>query len=106
MTVFNSAYRLRALQNLLSFDLCKRRRLMSKSPDFDGPSFRNLYCNLTEEIKIRHMSIVAAIQGFAPRQPQIIISEFCSLQLRLICEIIAIGCLAAHGDIQETHKKS
>ena len=28
--------------------------------------------------------------------------EFCALQLRMLCELIALGCLVAHGDIPAT----
>ena len=28
--------------------------------------------------------------------------EYCFLQLRMLCELIALGCLIAHGDIEET----
>lgn len=31
--------------------------------------------------------------------------EFCLLQLRMLCELIALGCLVAHGDIAATHSK-
>lgn len=28
------------------------------------------------------------------------IIEFCFLQLRMLCELIALGCLTAHGDLE------
>jgi hypothetical protein len=31
------------------------------------------------------------------------VREICYLQFRFLCEIIALGCLIAHGDITETH---
>jgi hypothetical protein len=34
-----------------------------------------------------------------------IVRECCLLQLRMLCELIALGCLVAHGDIAETHSK-
>jgi len=35
--------------------------------------------------------------------PQLFVFESCQLQLRLCCECLAVGCLAAQGDF-ETHK--
>lgn len=32
--------------------------------------------------------------------------EICFLQLRKICELIALGCLVAHGDIPDVHGKT
>ena len=32
--------------------------------------------------------------------------ELCFLQLRKVCELIALGCLIAHGDIPEVHGKT
>ena len=32
--------------------------------------------------------------------------EFCYLQLRMMCELIALGCLVAHGDIKKTDTKA
>jgi|SRR5882724_2304781 len=29
-------------------------------------------------------------------------SEFCYLQLRMLCELIAVGCLVVHGDVEGT----
>jgi hypothetical protein len=34
-----------------------------------------------------------------------LIQEFCYLQLRLLCEVIALGCLVAHGDITNINMK-
>jgi len=31
--------------------------------------------------------------------PSVIVREFCYLQLRMLCELIALACLVAHGDI-------
>jgi hypothetical protein len=51
-----------------------------------------------EEVKARIAAITYGLGGFNPRQPAFIESEFCYLQLRLICDTIAIACLVAHGD--------
>ena len=60
-----------------------------------------LYTSLMEEIKIRIHTINTLAGGPTELMP-IIVQEICFLQLRLICELIALGCLAAHGDIKAT----
>jgi hypothetical protein len=60
-----------------------------------------LYLLLMEEIKCRFDVINSAyrnVDGFPPGM----VREICYLQFRLLCEIIALGCLIAHGDISET----
>ena len=59
-----------------------------------------LYCNVMEEIKIRIAAIDAGTANKLSVLPPAIVREHCHLQLRLICELIALGCLIAHGDIQ------
>lgn len=61
----------------------------------------HLYANLMEEVKIRHASITTAL-GNEARHPSPLVREFCFLQLRMTCELIALACLVAHGDIQIT----
>lgn len=51
-----------------------------------------------EEAKLRIASIDAAINGRCGLH-DMMAEEFGYLQLRLLCEIIALGCLVAHGDI-------
>lgn len=36
--------------------------------------------------------------------PREAIREFCFLQLRMLCELIALACLAAHGDLEKIGK--
>jgi hypothetical protein len=67
----------------------------------DENKLRDLYCDLMAEIKVRLGALAYGLSGFVPPQPPMIEAEFCYLQLRLICELIALGCLAAHGDIEE-----
>jgi hypothetical protein len=58
----------------------------------------NLYCGLMEEIKIRIRSIETILRGqMAPPFPGAIAREHCFLQLRMVCEIVAIGCLVIHN---------
>jgi hypothetical protein len=62
----------------------------------------NLYASLLEEAKGRIASIDAAISGRVPLPAQLI-REYSYLQIRMLCELIALGCLIAHGDIAATH---
>lgn len=58
------------------------------------------YAALMEEIKVR----ITTIQKIALNKeayPAPIVKEMCFLQFRMICELISLGCLVAHGDIQE-----
>jgi hypothetical protein len=59
----------------------------------------DLYANLMDEAKARIHCIdimIAARTGFPPP----IVREFCYLQLRFLCELIALACVVAHGDIK------
>ena len=61
----------------------------------------DLYSALMEEIKIRLGAIEHAVKG----QTHLVgplVREFSYLQLRMICEVIALGSLVAHGDIDAT----
>ncbi len=58
----------------------------------------DLYCGLMEEIKIRTKSIQTVMTGqMAPPFPGAIAREHCFVQLRMICEILAIGCVVVHN---------
>src|SRR5205823_2168695 len=56
-----------------------------------------------EEAKLRLNSIDMALGGVSIL-PHQLVREFCFLQLRMLCELIALGCLTAHGDIEATTK--
>lgn len=65
---------------------------------------RYLYSNLMGEIKARCEVIDVAISmdgvlGLGPR------ADLCYVQLRMICELVAIAVLAAHGDLPSTRTK-
>ena len=64
----------------------------------------DLYANLMAEVKVRMTSIETACSG-QTGLPSPFVREFCFLQLRMICELIALGCLTAHGDIEATQSK-
>lgn len=68
--------------------------------DIAKPNFQetlNRYSALMRELKIRISSIEKALNG-QTGLPEFLVQEFCFLQLRMSCEIIALGCLIAHGD--------
>ena len=63
-----------------------------------------LYTLLMHEVKVRHTCIRKLLEektGF----DAVFIREFSFLQLRMICEAIALGCLVAHSDIQATQTR-
>src|SRR5690349_1734805 len=71
----------------------------------DDLASSDLYKNLMEEAKVRLTSINTLIlhqRGI----PSPLIREYCYLQLRMLCELIALGCLVAHNDIAATSHKS
>jgi len=61
-----------------------------------------LYLLLMEEIKVR-FEVVNRAHYNADGFPPAMVREICYLQFRFLCEMIALGCLIAHGDIAETH---
>lgn len=62
-----------------------------------------LYAGIMEEVKIRLGWIVDAVDGQYGMDGQLI-REVSYLQFRLICELIALGCLVAHGDVTANTK--
>ena len=63
------------------------------------------YRVMMEEAKIRLDSIDAALSGLITIIPVPALREFCFLQLRMLCELIALACLMAQGDIPATKTK-
>jgi hypothetical protein len=59
-----------------------------------------VYANLMEEARYRVEAMDAALSGKIPL-PDMILEEFIYLQIRLLCEIVALGCLVAHGDFTQ-----
>lgn len=56
-----------------------------------------------EEVKFRIELIQKSTSGTFGFPP-LITQEFCYLQIRMICELVAVGCLVAHGDIVEAKR--
>jgi hypothetical protein len=73
---------------------------MANDPELITPVL-NLYCDLMAEIRIRYEAISEVSAGRGQINPHLGL-EFCYLQLRLICELIALACLVAHGDVSGT----
>jgi hypothetical protein len=63
-----------------------------------------MYVDLMDEAKLRLFSIDYALAGHTSL-PAWNVREFAFLQLRMLCELIALGCLIAHGDIAQTKSK-
>ena len=61
----------------------------------------NFYADLLNEISARIEILNMAINGKLNLPPPFI-REIGYLQLRMMCELVAIGCLVAHGEIEET----
>jgi hypothetical protein len=59
-----------------------------------------LYLDLMDEARIRITGIGSVIEHRNQWAPKLL-EEFVYLQLRMLCEIIAVGCLIAHGDIKD-----
>lgn len=58
------------------------------------------YANIMQEVKTRIAAIDPVILGNT-KLPDLLATEFAYLQIRFICELVALGCLVAHGDIEE-----
>jgi hypothetical protein len=67
------------------------------------PQALETYRSLMWEIKFRIEAIDDVLNGKL-RIRQKIAEEFCYLQLRMICEVIAIACLVVHGNLKPRPK--
>jgi hypothetical protein len=77
---------------------------MTKQQPTDLEKIGPLYANLMEEIK-RRVDVIRRVQDGTCVMPPIAAFELCYLQLRKICEVFALACLAAHGDIPGVRTK-
>lgn len=59
------------------------------------------YANILREINARIAGINHCTLGRSGLESPLVL-DFSYLQIRMICELVAIGCLIAHGDIKET----
>src|SRR5258706_5208731 len=60
-----------------------------------------LYASLMEEVKLREASAWKVIRGELDLPPPLG-REYCFLQVRMMIETMALGCLVVHGDIPAT----
>ena len=65
---------------------------------------KKLYMDLMYEIRTRIDTIKPCVNKKTGLDRHIE-WEVCFLQLRKICELISLGCLVAHGDIERVHAK-
>jgi hypothetical protein len=65
----------------------------------------NLYATLMEEAKMRLEAIESAVRDRTGLSGPIV-QELCYLQLRMLCELVALACLVAHGDVVAAHARS
>ena len=64
----------------------------------------SLYADIMFELRRRVEWVGHVVAGQTNLDPHLG-QEFCLLQLRFACELLALGCLVAHGDIAETQSK-
>ncbi|MDC8757842.1 hypothetical protein [Janthinobacterium fluminis] len=58
------------------------------------------YSNVLNEVRTRINSFQTIIHGTASL-PEWLTAELLYLQLRMLCELVAVGCLVAHGEIEQ-----
>lgn len=58
----------------------------------------SIYVQIMEEVKARLNSINVAVERLKDL-PNVVTYEYSILQIRLICELVALSCLTTHGDI-------
>jgi hypothetical protein len=78
------------------------RALMATDEDL---AVANQYQQIMEEAVLRVHAIDGLLRASTSLRPQFI-RECCWLQLRMICELVALGCLVCHGDIKATKTKA
>jgi len=62
------------------------------------------YANILDEARIRILSMNTIVSE-TKLLPTWITAELCYVQLRMLCELVALGCLLAHGDIEASKEK-
>ena len=60
---------------------------------------RQIYADLMNEAKIRIHALRDALLAKDTWVPRLL-EEFAFLQIRMLCESVALGCLIAHGDVK------
>jgi hypothetical protein len=62
------------------------------------------YIDLMAETRTRLLAI-EAVTSNQIGLPAIVVRDFGYIELRMLCEVIALACLIAHGDLAETKTK-
>jgi hypothetical protein len=78
-----------------------RSRLKNGAFVMDMQATLNTYADLMTQIKSRQ-NILMHVCDNSSGYPEWAVAEFAQLQIRLICETFALGCLVAHGDVPGT----
>ena len=71
--------------------------MTDKDADKDKATI-DIYRDLMTEAKMRLDAVRSATRGKITAIPPLFVAEFCFLQLRMISELVAVGCLLAHED--------
>lgn len=71
----------------------------SRDIELSEPERAKLYLDLMDEVRLRVELVARLVEDCEQWRPQFL-QEICWLQLRMICETIAIACLLAHGDVK------
>lgn len=58
------------------------------------------YANVLDEVRVRINSFQTILVGTSSL-PEWLTAELLYLQLRMLCELIAVGCLVVHGEIEK-----
>jgi hypothetical protein len=67
----------------------------------------SLYCQIMEQLKWRVDAVIQTLQLVRNNEHylgNLPAAEFCLLQLRFCCELLALGCIAIHTDIPQTKR--
>lgn len=82
-------------------------------PRAEREQIGRLYCCVMEEILIRDEILMAVLADGVAETPCMalqpfmqgrVVEEIAYLQLRMICELIALACLVAHGEVSGVQK--
>lgn len=77
---------------------------MNSPKSFPSDDILERYLHLAREIVIRIDLVAAACYGHLNMTPPYA-REYCYLQYRRICELIALGCLLLHGDLSNVQSQ-
>jgi hypothetical protein len=85
--------------------VAQEKKIRDAMPTKEQIAAQGLYANILEEIKLRISAINHCTLGRSGLAPPFV-KDFCYLQIRMLCELVALGCLVAHGDVKETSTNS